>query len=127
MTSDLHRNNHFNTANMAGGSAIMHLIEILGVFVCAHHFWPKGITYGEKEDWEKRYRHKHGHSSRSRGRRSDSSHTSKSNYQRRKEYKNLDTYDYDADTRPLYSRRASSRNYDYDEPAMYSRQVNTRY
>lgn len=38
---------------MPGTSTIFHIIEILGAFACAHHFWPKGITYSEAEDWEK--------------------------------------------------------------------------
>ncbi|KAF4631832.1 hypothetical protein G7Y89_g6298 [Cudoniella acicularis] len=38
---------------MVGSNTILHIIEILGAFACAHHFWPKGITYGEAEEWEK--------------------------------------------------------------------------
>ncbi|KAG9239925.1 hypothetical protein BJ878DRAFT_484307 [Calycina marina] len=37
----------------------IHVISIVGLVIAAHHFWPKGITYGEKEDWEKAYRRKH--------------------------------------------------------------------
>ncbi|PQE15603.1 hypothetical protein CJF30_00005990 [Rutstroemia sp. NJR-2017a BBW] len=32
---------------------LLHALEILSVFLCAHHFWPKGITYSEKEAWER--------------------------------------------------------------------------
>ena len=40
---------------------IAHIATIAGVFYCVHHFWPKGITYGEREEWEKKYRHHHIH------------------------------------------------------------------
>lgn len=38
---------------------IIHIASIVGLVVAAHHFWPKGITYGEKEHWEKAYRKRH--------------------------------------------------------------------
>lgn len=55
-----------NIATMVGADkkTAMHIIEILGLVVCAHHFWPKGITYGEQEEWEKAYRKRHGHGSK---------------------------------------------------------------
>ena len=61
---------------MVGSSAILHIIEILGVFVCAHHFWPKGVTYGEDEDWAQshRKRNEHGSKFKQRGRNGSSSH-----------------------------------------------------
>ncbi|TVY20180.1 hypothetical protein LARI1_G002993 [Lachnellula arida] len=42
---------------MVGNHTILHIIELLAAVVCAHHFWPKGITYGEQEDWEKKLHH----------------------------------------------------------------------
>jgi hypothetical protein len=38
---------------MSGSKTLIHILEILSVFACAHHFWPKGVTYGEEEEWEK--------------------------------------------------------------------------
>ncbi|RFU28842.1 hypothetical protein B7463_g7484, partial [Scytalidium lignicola] len=78
---------------MVEADAIVHVVEILGVFLCAHHFWPKGILYGEHEDWELKHakkQHKspkninrsqsrdHGHSHRQYGS-SDSGSGSRSN------------------------------------------------
>lgn len=37
---------------MVDGDVLVHIGEILAVFLCVHHFWPKGITYGDREDWE---------------------------------------------------------------------------
>ncbi|TVY37747.1 hypothetical protein LOCC1_G006300 [Lachnellula occidentalis] len=44
---------------------LLHIIELLAAVVCAHHFWPKGITYGEQEDWEK-HLHQKAHHAKSR-------------------------------------------------------------
>ena len=58
---------------MVKSHLIIHIIEIVGAVLCAHHFWPKGVTYGEQEEWEKKHqsrKHRHGSSSkekRSRG------------------------------------------------------------
>ncbi|PQE14702.1 hypothetical protein CJF31_00007662 [Rutstroemia sp. NJR-2017a BVV2] len=38
---------------------LLHALEILSVFLCAHHFWPQGITYSEKEAWERKPAHRH--------------------------------------------------------------------
>ena len=38
---------------------LVHIASIVGVVACVHHFWPKGVTYGEREDWEKAYRRRH--------------------------------------------------------------------
>jgi hypothetical protein len=35
---------------------LIHIASIIGAVAAAHHFWPKGVTYGEREDWEKEYR-----------------------------------------------------------------------
>lgn len=40
------------SSSMVDTKLVVHILEIIGVFVCAHHFWPKGITYGEEDDWE---------------------------------------------------------------------------
>ncbi|TVY29841.1 hypothetical protein LHYA1_G001800 [Lachnellula hyalina] len=50
---------------MVGQHTILHIVELLAAVVCAHHFWPKGITYGEQEDWEKKL-HKKAHRVKSR-------------------------------------------------------------
>jgi hypothetical protein len=107
---------HIKAADMVQSKAILHIIEILGVFVCAHHFWPKGVTYGEAEDWEieHRKRHAHGSHSQSKSKKSGSqSHTgSSSDGVRRSKSKREDRardYDYDYDERPRHSRHASSR------------------
>lgn len=44
---------------LATKKTALHVGSIIGLVVVAHHFWPKGITYGEQEDWEKAYRKKH--------------------------------------------------------------------
>jgi len=52
---------------MAKSHILIHIIEIVGAVLCAHHFWPKGVTYGEQEEWEKKHRsrkHRHGSSSK---------------------------------------------------------------
>jgi hypothetical protein len=41
---------------MVKSDTIFHIIEIVGIFVWAHHLWPKGITYGEMEEWERKLR-----------------------------------------------------------------------
>jgi len=66
----------------ADKKTLLHVVEILGVVAVAHHFWPKGITYGEKEDWEKAYRKKHAYKSSKRVR-DDSSGGSRSDQSRR--------------------------------------------
>ena len=38
---------------------VIHVASIVSLVIAAHHFWPKGITYGEKEHWEKAYRKRH--------------------------------------------------------------------
>ena len=60
-----HNNPLLTIEEMAGSNTILHIIEILGVFVCAHHFWPKGITYGDADDWEVAHRKRQGHGSKS--------------------------------------------------------------
>jgi hypothetical protein len=84
---------------------ILHIIEILGVFVCAHKLWPKGVTYGEAEDWEVAHRKRHAHrSSKSNNRRNGSSSHGGSSTERRR-YDKYDEYE----ERPRDSRRHSTR------------------
>ena len=88
----------------------MHILEILGVFICAHHLWPKGITYGEAEEWEKKHRMSHGKSKSSKGRGGSSSHggSSSEGVRRRQRDDRDDRYrGYDDEKR--HSRRASAR------------------
>ncbi|KAJ5042863.1 uncharacterized protein L3040_004255 [Drepanopeziza brunnea f. sp. 'multigermtubi'] len=50
---------------MAHSHTMLSIAQILGLFFCAHHFWPKGTTYRKAGgDWEKSYRRRHaqGHS-----------------------------------------------------------------
>ncbi|CZT40773.1 uncharacterized protein RSE6_00424 [Rhynchosporium secalis] len=34
---------------MVGTKTVLHIVEILGVFFCAHHLWPKGVTPVEQK------------------------------------------------------------------------------
>ncbi|EPE27743.1 hypothetical protein GLAREA_04534 [Glarea lozoyensis ATCC 20868] len=43
---------------MGTSHALLHALQIFGVFACVHHFYPKGITYGEKEEWEREQKRK---------------------------------------------------------------------
>jgi hypothetical protein len=95
-------------------NTVMHIIEILGVFICAHKLWPKGITYGEAEEWQTRPKKKHGHSSKSksgsksgrdsRARGGSSSYGSSSDGRRQMKEDRYRDYD-----EPRYSRRNSAR------------------
>lgn len=44
-------------------SSLVFLGSVAAATLCAHRFWPKGFTYGEKEDWEveQELRHRNGH------------------------------------------------------------------
>jgi hypothetical protein len=89
---------------MVESHMIVHIIEILGVFVCAHKLWPKGVTYGEAEDWEKAHRKRNAHSSsKSKSRRNGSSSHGGSSSDRRRG----DRYEYEE--RPRDSKRTSAR------------------
>jgi hypothetical protein len=90
---------------MVESHMILHIIEILGVFVCAHKLWPKGVTYGEAEDWEIAQRKKHAHGS-SKSKNRSSSHGGSSTERRRH-----DKYD-EYEERPRDSRRHSARYYE---------------
>ncbi|KAF8866742.1 hypothetical protein BDZ45DRAFT_734762 [Acephala macrosclerotiorum] len=107
--SSTHQDNALNLDKMVESKTIIHIIEILGVFACAHHFWPKGITYGEQEEWEKahRKRHEHGSKSRSKGGHRNGSGSSSSDGRRKSSRE--EKYEYDDDERPRYSRHASPR------------------
>lgn len=58
---------------MVESHLILHVIEILGVFFCAHHLWPKGVTYGEQEEWEKAHRKRQSRQARRKGHSNSSS------------------------------------------------------
>ena len=96
----------------------LHVAEILGLVICAHHFWPKGITYGEQEDWEKAYRRKHGHASRSKSKRerndSNGSSSSRSEQPRRREgeRERSDRYQEYGDRHRLEDRRDRDSHYE---------------
>jgi hypothetical protein len=93
---------------MVESHMILHIIEILSVFVCAHKLWPKGVTYGEAEDWEIAHRKRHAHgSSKSKNRRNGSSGHGGSSTERRRH----DKYD-EYEDRPRDSRRHSARYYE---------------
>jgi hypothetical protein len=125
------------------GNHILHIVEILGVFFCVHHFWPKGVTYGEKEEWEKtHHRHRHSHAKRkhsSRGQWDESRGSPRNDYVARKEHRHRDKGDYEISERPVqerdheyggrpvHSRRSSFRDQEYDEPPVYSRRASSRY
>ncbi|KUJ21934.1 uncharacterized protein LY89DRAFT_389625 [Mollisia scopiformis] len=99
-----------NINKMVEPKNIVHIIEILGVVACAHHFWPKGITYGEQEDWEKAHRKRHEHGSKSKSKsRSGSGSGSSGSESRRRSTRDDRRYEDEYDERPRYSRLASSR------------------
>ncbi|CAL3969269.1 unnamed protein product [Diplocarpon coronariae] len=94
---------------MVQSRTILHLVEILGVFLCAHHLWPKGVTYGKSENREKSYRKKHarGHS-RSKSGRNNNRGSGNENAPRRGE-RSKTCCDYEEE-RPRYVRNANSRH-----------------
>ncbi|KAG4432672.1 hypothetical protein IFR05_011850 [Cadophora sp. M221] len=107
---------------MVGSSTVLHIVEILGVFFCAHHLWPKGVTYGKQEDWEKSYRKRHAHGpSRSKSSRTNSGSSSNDSARRggrSERYYDERQYDHDErsrhheyheDDRPRHGRKSSSR------------------
>ena len=95
-------------------STVIHLIEILGVFICAHKLWPKGITYGEAEEWETKHKKKSGHSSKSQsGSRSDKASGGSSSYGSRSDGR-----------RQMREDRFRDREYD---DARYARRNSARY
>jgi hypothetical protein len=108
---------HITPADMVKSHLVLHIIEILGVFVCAHHLWPKGVTYGEAEEWEVEHRKRHAHGSHSKSkstktRGSPSQGGSSSDGVRRnrsKREERVRDYEYEYEERPTYSRHASSR------------------
>ena len=113
-------NSQITTSNMVGSKTVLHIVEILGVFFCAHHLWPKGVTYGKQEDWEKSYRKRHAHgTSRSKSSRTNSGNSSNESarhgsrserhYQHEYGYERPRHHDYEHDDRPRNTRKASSR------------------
>jgi hypothetical protein len=108
---------HITPADMVKSHLVLHIIEILGVFVCAHHLWPKGVTYGEAEEWEVEHRKRHAHGSHSKSkssktRGSPSQRGSSSDGVRRnrsKREERVRDYEYEYEERPRHSRHASSR------------------
>ncbi|KAK2627255.1 hypothetical protein QTJ16_003221 [Diplocarpon rosae] len=109
-THSRHRqNNYLASVDMVQSRTILYLVEILGVFFCAHHLWPKGITYGKPEDWEKDYRKKHAHGhSRSKSRRSNKRNSGNENTARRGEQSNR--YHDSKEENPGYKRHAGHRH-----------------
>jgi hypothetical protein len=130
---------------------LVHIASIIGVVACVHHFWPKGITYGEREEWEKAYRERRTRaqrSSRAQGWYDDSQESSRSSPSRRdrerergSRRREKERYDYEGSARPVrerdieygthpvYSRHASFRNheYEYEDAPAYSRRASSRY
>jgi len=109
---------HIKPADMVQSHLVLHILEILGVFVCAHHLWPKGVTYGEAEDWEIEHRKRHGHGhgphSKSKSKNNEStSHTGSSSdgvrRNKSKREERVRDYEYEYEERPRHSRHASSR------------------
>jgi hypothetical protein len=90
---------------MLNSNTAMHILEILGVFICAHHLWPKGITYGGPDDWEKKYKK---HSSRSKSSNSSKGRGGSSNEGGRRRERDDRCYEREYDE-PRHSRRASAR------------------
>lgn len=111
-----HKKSHSdkNAVMAVDSKTLMHILEILGVFICAHHLWPKGITYGDPDDWETK--HKKKHSSRSKSSKSSNSRSrnggssseearSSERMRRREREREYDEPRYE----PRNSRRASAR------------------
>jgi len=112
---------------------LAHIATIAGVFLCVHHFWPKGVTYGEREEWEKSYRHHHMHGTSSRrssprqaqGWYDDTRESSRSSspysYSRRERERSArrrdkEKSDYEASSRPV-----RQRDIEYGTHPVYSR------
>lgn len=129
---------------------LVHIASIVGVFVCAHHFWPKGMLYGEREEYEKEYRRRHTHPDRFRkpssklGNNSRDSSRDEDGYayprrEREQGRRERERYEYEASARPMrdieygahpvYSRHARLRDYEYEyeEAPAYSRRASSRY
>jgi hypothetical protein len=101
---------------MVKSHLVLHIIEILGVFVCAHHLWPKGVTYGEADDWELEHRKRHAHGSHSKSKSTstkDASHAGSSSdgvrRNRSKRESRVRDEDYEYEEVPRHTRHASSR------------------
>ncbi|KAL2075771.1 hypothetical protein VTL71DRAFT_714 [Oculimacula yallundae] len=112
-----------------GANTVLHIVQILGVFFCAHHLWPKGVTYGNQEDWEKSYRKRHAHGSSSKsksksgrgnggnagnenGRRGGGGRSDRSYYEERPQEYERRPRQYEAsefEQRPRHARQGSSR------------------
>jgi len=107
---------HIKAADMVKSHLVLHIIEILGVFVCAHHLWPKGVTYGEADDWELEHRKRHAHGSHSKSKSTgtrDASHAGSSSdgvrRNRSKRESRIRDEDYEYEEVPRHTRHASSR------------------
>lgn len=107
-------------------NVVLHIIEIIGVFFCAHHLWPKGVTYGEQEDWEKAHRKRHAHGSRSTSKRQSNSpvyeEASSPERPKRRERRDRD-YDIEYNSRP----RRGEIEYNDRERRRIRRQDSARY
>jgi hypothetical protein len=117
---------------------IIHIIEILGAVVCAHHFWPKGITYGEAEDWEKKHKNGHAKPSSRTARSKSTKSGSNSDHGRVRRRDREERYYDDRDHRDsrVYDERDKrgsrlyddrERQYDYEERPGHSRRSSARY
>jgi len=106
---------------------IIHIIEVLAAVVCAHHFWPKGITYGEQEEWEKNMHKKaHGHgksktTSRSKSSKERGNGDSHGRVRRRDRTERYYDDDRRYDDRHYDDRHYEDRHYGYEERAPYSK------
>ncbi|EKD20458.1 hypothetical protein MBM_01140 [Drepanopeziza brunnea f. sp. 'multigermtubi' MB_m1] len=104
---------HLRPSNMAHSHTMLSIAQILGLFFCAHHFWPKGTTYRKAGgDWEKSYRRRHaqGHSRSTKRGRKDSGTSSNDEHvpKRRGDGRRERHHEYE-DERRRHSRHASSR------------------
>jgi hypothetical protein len=96
---------------------IIHVLEVLAAVLCAHHFWPRGITYGEQEEWEKKMHQKaHGHGkSKSSSREKSSKGRGNGDSHGRVRRDRTERYYDDRD------RHYDDRYYDYEDRAPYSK------
>jgi len=130
------------------GTHLIHVVEILGAFFIVHKLWPKGVTYGEKEEWEREYRRRRysqsqsQRSSRRSSRRSEIEDNSLRDSSRGEYYQGRNsgrprrekTSDHESSVipmregdieygaHPVYSRHASFSHY-YDDDREYERPV----
>lgn len=122
---------HIKPAEMVQSHLVLHIIQILGVFVCAHHLWPKGVTYGEAEDWEVKHRKKQAHGPRSKSKSTKSGSPSQGGSSnegvrrsKSKREERVRDYEYEFEERP---RAYDDRSRSYEERPRPSRKASSRY